>query len=98
MCALCHLSSFPNVAFETVPMFIWLTMALYHSFKEDCLALPLSTPLSSRPDQKRRKETRDIFMAGICCWEAGGGEHGLGEEGGGEFENHLISDTGYIEN
>ena len=50
ICALCHLSSFPNVAFETVPMFIWLTMALYHSFKEDRLVLPLSTPLSSRID------------------------------------------------
>ena len=75
-------------------------MALSRPFKEDCLVLPLSTPLSSRRDQKRWKETRDIFMAGICCWEGGGGggEHGLGEEGGGEFENRLISDTGYIEN
>ena len=33
------LQSFPNVAFETVPMFVWLTMALSHPFKEDCLAL-----------------------------------------------------------
>ena len=38
----------PNVAFEIVPMFVWLTMALSRPFKEDCLALPLSTPLSSR--------------------------------------------------
>ena len=42
------LRSFPNVVFETVPMFIWLTMAISGSFKEDCLALPLSMPLSSR--------------------------------------------------
>ena len=39
------LGSFHNVAFETVPMFVWLTMALSRPFKE---ALPLSTPLSSR--------------------------------------------------
>ena len=39
---------FPNVAFETVPMFVWLTMAFPRPFKEDRLALPLSTPLSSR--------------------------------------------------
>ena len=39
---------FPNVAFETAPMFVWLTMALSRPFKEERLALPLSTPLSSR--------------------------------------------------
>ena len=80
------LSSFPNVTFETVPDFVWLMMALSHLFKEDCLALPLSTPLSSRPDQKRRKETRDIFMAGICCWEAGGGSMGWGRRGVGSLK------------
>ena len=42
------LRSFPNFAFERVPMFVWLTMALSRPFKEDRLALPLSTPLSSR--------------------------------------------------
>ena len=42
------LRSFPNVAFETVPMFIWLMMTLSRPFKEDRLALPLSMPLSSR--------------------------------------------------
>ena len=42
------LRSFPNVAFETVPMFVWLTMALSRPFKKDRLVLPLSTPLSSR--------------------------------------------------
>ena len=37
---------FPNVAFQTVPMFVWLTMALCRPFKdEDRLALLLSTPL-----------------------------------------------------
>ena len=39
--------SFRNIAFETVPIFVSLMMALSHPFKEDCLALPLSTPLSS---------------------------------------------------
>ena len=33
------LRSFPNVAFETVPMFVWLTKALSRPFKEDRLAL-----------------------------------------------------------
>ena len=42
------LRSFPNVAFVTVPRFVWLTMALSRPLKEDRLALPLSTPLSSR--------------------------------------------------
>ena len=42
------LTSFPNVAFETVPMFVWLTMARSRPFKEDRLALPLSTPHSSQ--------------------------------------------------
>ena len=35
------LRSFPNVAFETVPMFVWLTMALSRPFKEVHLGLPL---------------------------------------------------------
>ena len=38
------LTGFTNVAFETVPMFVWLTMALFRPFKED----RLSTPLTSR--------------------------------------------------
>ena len=42
------LRSFPNIAFKTVPMLVWLTMALSRPLKEDRLALPLSTPLSSR--------------------------------------------------
>ena len=39
-----------NIAFETVPMFIWMTMALSHpfNFKEDHYAAPLPTPLSIR--------------------------------------------------
>ena len=42
------LRSFLNDAFETVSVFVWLMMALSHPFKEDCLVLPPSTPLSSR--------------------------------------------------
>ena len=42
------LRSFSNVAFETVPVFVWFTMALSRPFKEDRQALPLSTSLSSR--------------------------------------------------
>ena len=42
------LRSFLNDAFETVPMFVWLMLALSRPFKEDCLVLPLSTPPSSR--------------------------------------------------
>ena len=42
------LTSFPNVAFETVPVFVWLTMALSRPSTKIVLALPLSTPLSSR--------------------------------------------------
>ena len=37
------LRSFPNVVFKMVPMLVWLTMALSRPFKEDCLALPLSS-------------------------------------------------------
>jgi len=43
------LRGFPSVAFETVPMFVWLTMVLSHPFKEDRRVLLLSTHLSSRP-------------------------------------------------
>ena len=39
--------SFPNIAFETILLFVWLTMALSQPFKKDRLVLPLSTPLSS---------------------------------------------------
>ena len=42
------LRRFPKVVFEMIPMFVCLTMALSRPFKEDRLALPLSTPLSSR--------------------------------------------------
>ena len=48
MCSTPSLRSFPNVAFETVPMFVWLMMALSHPLKKDCLELPLAVPLSSR--------------------------------------------------
>ena len=36
------LRSFLNIAFEMMPMFIWLTMVLSRPFREDRLALPLS--------------------------------------------------------
>ena len=42
------LRSFPNVRNEALPVFVWLAMALSHPFNKDCLALPLSMPLSSR--------------------------------------------------
>ena len=38
------LRSFPNVAFETVPMLVWLTMVLSRPFKELLLFLRLSPP------------------------------------------------------
>ena len=38
----------PSVAFVTVPVFVSFTMVVSRPFKEDRLALPLSTPLSSR--------------------------------------------------
>ena len=33
---------FPDVAFETLPVFVWLTMALSRPFGEDRLEFPLS--------------------------------------------------------
>ena len=43
------LRRFPNVALRTVPVLVWLPMALSpRPVKEDRWALPLSTPLSSR--------------------------------------------------
>ena len=44
-----HLSDvFPNVAFTTVPVFVWLTLALSRPFRKDRRALPLFTPHSSK--------------------------------------------------
>ena len=48
MRSISSLGRFPNVAFETVLMFVRLTMALSRPFKEDCLSLLLFTPLASR--------------------------------------------------
>ena len=42
------LGSSDNIAFETVPLFVWLTTALSRLFKKDPRAPPLLTPLSSR--------------------------------------------------
>ena len=40
------LRSSPNIAFDTVPMSVWLTMVLSRPFKEECRALAaLPTPL-----------------------------------------------------
>ena len=36
------LRSFPNIAFETIPVFVWLTVGPSGPFKKDCLVLPLS--------------------------------------------------------
>ena len=58
--------SFSIIGFETVPVFVWLTMALPRPFKEDRLALPLSSvvtyvwlrahPWSSHWDQSSHKQ------------------------------------------
>ena len=45
------LRSFPNVAFETVPMLILLTVALSRPFKEDRLALPVFQRLNPPGDR-----------------------------------------------
>ena len=45
------LRSFPNVAFETVPKFVLLTMALSRPFREDRLALILFARLSPPGDR-----------------------------------------------
>ena len=44
ICAPPRLRSFLNIAFETVPMFVWLMMALSCPFKEDRLMMALSCP------------------------------------------------------
>ena len=46
------LRSSPNVALETVPMLVRLTMVLFRPLKEDRWALPLSTPLLSPPGDR----------------------------------------------
>ena len=47
-----HLWSFSSAVFQTVPMFIWLTMALACLFKVDCQASPLFTHSFSRQSRK----------------------------------------------
>ena len=48
-----HLSEvcFPSIAFQIVPVFVPLTMAHSPPLKDDCWALPVSTLLSSFPNQ-----------------------------------------------
>ena len=48
MCSTPSLRRSPNIAFETVPICIWSTMALSRPFNQDCRALLLSTPFTSR--------------------------------------------------
>ena len=56
------LRSFPNVAFEAVPMCVNVhptdDVSLSCSFKEDHLALPLSTPLFSRQSKMVKAVTQ----------------------------------------
>ena len=56
------LRSFPGVAFEMVPVFVWLLMALSCPFKEDHQALPLFTLLSSRQLLVR-------YLPDNCWWD-----------------------------
>ena len=75
------LRSFPNVAFETVPMFVWLTMALSRPFKEDRLALLFFKRLSPPGDGQwydvlgfvpaysvSSFSTHQIFQCVGCLW------------------------------
>ena len=39
MCSTPSLRDFPNVAFQTVPVFIWMMLSLFHPSKNDCRAL-----------------------------------------------------------
>ena len=43
MCSVLSIRSLPSVAFQIVPVLVWLTMALSRPSKEDHLALPLFT-------------------------------------------------------
>ena len=42
MCSIPSLRSLPNVAFKTVPMLVYFTMAFSRPLKEDRIAFPLS--------------------------------------------------------
>ena len=75
-----YLRGFPNVAFEMIPVFVWLMMALSRPFKEDHLALSLSTPLSSRQliafgfasaGSFSSSSTFQIFREASHLWAAG---------------------------
>ena len=64
------LRNFSNVTFETVPVFFWLTMALSRPLREDCPALPLSTPLSSRRSMVCVRDVLGFVPSGSVssCW------------------------------
>ena len=51
------LRSFPNIAFETVPAFIWLTMALSCSFEEDRLIVCYVN-----------HEPAEVEFFSLACW------------------------------
>ena len=59
-----RLSVVPNGSLETVPMSVWLTMALSRPHKEDRWELPLSTPLSSK-----RPMVRCPWLCAVFCVE-----------------------------
>ena len=48
MCSTPPLKSLPNIAFETILVFVWFMMTHSHPLGKGHLALPLSTPLSPR--------------------------------------------------
>ena len=72
------LRSFPSVAFETVPMFVWLTMALSRPLKEDS-ERPLYGPLETR---------KRVYVLG---WGNGGGGGGWWGDGGDTYEKLVRS-------
>ena len=52
------LKSFSNVAFETVPMFVWLTLALSRPFKEDRLALSKYIVMWKKKYRRKKNEKK----------------------------------------
>ena len=63
------LRSFPNDAFETVPIFAWLKMAFTCPFKKDLRALVLCKPkasfLQSHGEERRTKINRHMEEKGV---------------------------------
>ena len=63
--------SFPNVAFETVPMFVWLTMALSRPFKER--QNPITNKLTQKNSPFRLVESyfRHAAASAVKTWKRG---------------------------